>query len=128
MNRKILNGVDVVLCSIRQQVFGPLCFTEHGIDPMKYQVVVVKSTQHFQAGFAPLASSIVYCDAPGTTTNDFRTLPYRNARRPVYPLDADSGLCVQIWPINSASTTCPIRFALPSAARPDSQTSERVRS
>jgi len=96
--------VDVVLCSVRQQVFGRLCFTEHGVDPMKYQVVVVKSTQHFHAGFAPIASQIVYCDAPGTATNHFHTLPYRKARRPLYPLDADPGPCVQIWPIDSAST------------------------
>lgn len=93
-----VGGVDVVLCSVRQQVFGPLCFTEHGIDPKQYRVVVVKSTQHFHAGFAPISSRIVYCDAPGTTTNDFRTLPYRKAPRPVYPLDEEPAACTPIWP------------------------------
>lgn len=99
-----VGGVDVVLCSVRQQVFGPLCFTEHGLDPMKYHVVVVKSTQHFHAGFAPMAGRIVYCDAPGTVTSDFQTIPYRKAHRPVYPLDAEPGPCAPIWPIDSAAT------------------------
>ena len=97
-------GVDIVLCSIRQQVFSPLCFTEHGIDPVNYPVVVVKSTQHFHAGFAPFASRIIYCGAPGSTSKDYRQLPYRKARRPLYPLDANPGPCVPIWPLDLSAT------------------------
>lgn len=99
-----VDGVDIVLCSIRQQVFSPLCFTEHGIDPAKRHVVVVKSTQHFYAGFAPFASRVVYCDAQGSTSKDYRKLPYRKARRPLYPLDASPGQCSRIWPLNSSAT------------------------
>jgi len=58
-------SIDIVLNSIRQQVFSPDCFTELNIDLTSKRLVVVKSTQHFRAGFDPLAVATVYCDAPG---------------------------------------------------------------
>lgn len=81
-------GIDIVLNSIRQQVFSPECFTELGIDVRGKRLVVVKSTQHFRAGFDPLASATVYCDAPGTLNGNLAQLPYRHLRRPMWPLDA----------------------------------------
>lgn len=82
------NGIDIVLNSIRQQVFSPECFTELGIDVRRKRLVVVKSTQHFRAGFDPLAGATVYCDAPGTLNGNLAKLPYRHLRRPMWPLDA----------------------------------------
>ncbi|HEX3139836.1 MAG TPA: M81 family metallopeptidase, partial [Rhizobacter sp.] len=60
-----VQGVDVVLNSIRQQVFSPDCFTEMGIDLKSKRLVVVKSTQHFRAGFDSLVVKAVYADTPG---------------------------------------------------------------
>lgn len=80
-------GIDIVLNTTRQQVFSPECFTELGIDLAGKWLVVVKSTQHFRAGFDPLAAATIYCDAPGTLNGDLASLPYRHLRRPVWPLD-----------------------------------------
>jgi len=82
-----VKGVDVVLNSIRQQVFSPDCFTELGIDPAAKRFVVVKSTQHFRAHFDPIAGATVYCDAPGALNANLAALPYRHLRRPIWPLD-----------------------------------------
>jgi microcystin degradation protein MlrC len=49
--------------------------------------VALKSTQHFRAGFAHLAGTIIRCDPPGITTSNLAQLPYRRVRRPIWPLD-----------------------------------------
>jgi microcystin degradation protein MlrC len=85
-----VRGVDVVLNSIRQQVFSPDCFTELGIDPSSKRFVVVKSTQHFRAHFDAIAGATVYCDAPGALNANLAALPYRNLQRPMWPLDQDA--------------------------------------
>jgi microcystin degradation protein MlrC len=81
--------VDIVVNSIRSQAFSPAVFTAFGLDVAAYRLLVVKSTQHFHASFAPLASAIVRCDAPGTVTGDVTSLPYRRLRRPMWPWDVD---------------------------------------
>jgi microcystin degradation protein MlrC len=87
-----VGGVDVVLNSIRQQVFSPDCFTQMGIDPAGKRLVVVKSTQHFRAHFDPIAGATVYCDAPGALNANLAALPYRNLHRPLWPIDPDAQL------------------------------------
>jgi microcystin degradation protein MlrC len=84
-----VEGVDVVLNSVRQQVFSPDCFTQLGVDPLSKRYVVVKSTQHFRAHFDAIAGATVYCDAPGALNANLAALPYRNVRRPLWPLDRD---------------------------------------
>ncbi|HEY1092418.1 MAG TPA: MlrC C-terminal domain-containing protein, partial [Burkholderiaceae bacterium] len=84
-----VQGVDVVLNSIRQQVFSPDCFTEMGVDLSSKRLVVVKSTQHFRAGFDPLVVRTVYADTPGSLRVNLGELPYRHLRRPLWPIDQD---------------------------------------
>lgn len=81
-------GIDVVLNSLRQQVFSPDCFTQLGIALEEKRLVVVKSTQHFRAGFDPIAAAIVYCDTPGSLSMRIADIPYQFLRRPMWPLDA----------------------------------------
>jgi hypothetical protein len=52
-----------------------------------FALVVVKSMNHFRAGFEPIAKAILYVAAPGAIDFDYRRIPYRNLRRPIYPLD-----------------------------------------
>lgn len=87
-----LGGIDIVLNSLRQQVFSPDCFTQLGIDVAAKRFVVVKSTQHFRAHFDPIAGATVYCDAPGALNANLAALPYRNLRRPIWPLDREVAL------------------------------------
>jgi len=82
-----IEGIDVVVNSNRQQVFSTHVFTEHAIDPASKRLLVVKSTQHFVAGFGSLARRIVYADAPGAVSMNIGTLPFKSLQRPVYPMD-----------------------------------------
>jgi len=83
-----LDGVHIVVNSIRQQVFGAQVFSEHGLDPAACALLAVKSTNHFQAGFSSMASHTVLCDPPGATGEDLSVYPWTRLRRPLWPLDA----------------------------------------
>jgi microcystin degradation protein MlrC len=80
------HGIDVVLITHRTQTFSPEVFSNVGIDPKAKKILVVKSMQHFYAGFAPIAAKILYVSAPGALVPDFRLLPYQKANRKIWPL------------------------------------------
>ncbi|HEX4709968.1 M81 family metallopeptidase [Phenylobacterium sp.] len=71
-----VDGIDVVLNSIRTQVFSPDAFTGLGIDLAAKKIVAVKSSQHFHAGFAPIASKVIRAATHGAIQMDFAALPY----------------------------------------------------
>jgi microcystin degradation protein MlrC len=79
--------VDMVLANVRDQVFTPEAFTQVGIDPTTKKIVVVKSSQHFRAGFDPIAAETIYCDTPGTLNSDIASMPFKRVPRPIWPLD-----------------------------------------
>jgi microcystin degradation protein MlrC len=81
-------GIDIVLNTIRQQVFSTDCFTMLGVDLASKAVVVVKSIQHFRASFDEIAASTISCSAPGTLDVNLQNLPYRHLQRPIWPLDS----------------------------------------
>jgi microcystin degradation protein MlrC len=79
------NGIEVVLTSYRCQAFGLDLFTQLGCDPARLKLVVVKSSQHFRAAYAPIAAGIIMVDAPGVATKDITTLPFHKIKRPKWP-------------------------------------------
>ena len=81
-------GIDIALTSKRQQTFSPEAFTGLGITLHDKAVVVVKSSQHFQANFAPIARAIRYVSGPGALSFDYAALPYTKLTKPFWPRDA----------------------------------------
>jgi microcystin degradation protein MlrC len=82
-------GIDLILTSLRTQVFHPEGMTKLGLDLESRKMVLVKSTQHFYAGFAPIANSILYAAPPGALRPDFEAIPYRKMIRPYWPRSAN---------------------------------------
>jgi microcystin degradation protein MlrC len=80
-----IDGVKVVLNSHRTQAFGTNLFTQFGIDLAETKLIVVKSSQHFHAKFGPIASDVIYVETPGVMPADFRSLPYKRARKTIWP-------------------------------------------
>ncbi len=78
-------GVDLVLNTLRTQVFHPEGFTKLGIDLSQRKIVVVKSTQHFHAGFAPIAAKILYATSADSWHRSFGKIPYTKLKRPYWP-------------------------------------------
>jgi microcystin degradation protein MlrC len=79
------NGIDLVLASVRSQTYHPDCFAAFGIDVASKALIVVKSTQHFYAGFAPVAKEIRYVTTAGAIPPDFAAIPYTKLARPYWP-------------------------------------------
>lgn len=77
--------IDVILNTNRTQTFEPDVFSNIGIDPMLKDILVVKSTNHFHAGFAPIAAEIIYVDAPSSYPVNPRETDYRKMTRPIWP-------------------------------------------
>jgi microcystin degradation protein MlrC len=51
--------------------------------------VVVKSTQHFHAAFAPIAGDIRYVSAPGAIPPEYEKIPFTKRVLPYWPRSAD---------------------------------------
>ena len=77
--------IDLVLNSVRTQTLHPDAFSQFGLDLATKRIVVVKSTQHFYAGFAPVAAEILYVAAPGAIPMDFANIDYRKFEQPYWP-------------------------------------------
>jgi microcystin degradation protein MlrC len=75
-----VEGIDVVINSTRTQVFCPDAFTGLGIDLATKRIVVVKSSQHYQAGFGPLTETIIPVASPGAIQMNFATIDYKKKR------------------------------------------------
>ena len=83
------DGIDIVLISQRQQVYATNMFTDLGIDLEAKDAIVVKSTQHFHAQFAPLADKVLYVTTPGLLRTDFENMSYENRDNDFWPRVAD---------------------------------------
>lgn len=82
-----IGNLDVVLAAGRAQTFNPAVFTRLGIDLARKKIVVVKSSNHFHAAFAPIAAGVIYVDCGGPYPPDPARIPYTKIRRPIAPLD-----------------------------------------
>lgn len=68
-------------------VVGLRVFRAHGLDPVDYDLVVVKSPNGFRTWYESLAATIVPVDVPGSTSANLRSLPFQRCVRPIFPLD-----------------------------------------
>jgi microcystin degradation protein MlrC len=82
-----LGGLDVVLVTERVQAIDPELMTQLGIDYRGKRFIGVKSANHFQALYAPIAAETLYCDGGGPCHVDLRKYPFRRIERPLWPHD-----------------------------------------
>ena len=78
-----VGSVDVVFASVRTSFTMKEHFAAMGVDAKDYEVVVVKQG-YLWPGAAELAATQVFCMTPGTATNDFSTLPFKNLKGEYY--------------------------------------------
>ena len=83
-------SVEMVISEHRHEPFDTGCFTHAGIDPSKKRYILLKSRQHFRAGFGPIIRHVVMVSGPGITTSDYGLYPWKRVRRPIYPLSPDT--------------------------------------
>ncbi len=81
-----VEGVEVILNSLRSQAFERTVFSAVGIDPLSKGILVVKSTNHFYADFAKIASEVIYCEAGKPYPSSPRTNGYKKASLNIWPI------------------------------------------
>jgi microcystin degradation protein MlrC len=86
-----LDGISVVVISIRTQCADPVFFEMMGLDIGAARAVVVKSRGHFRAGFDEFFGhdQIIEVDAPGLTSPVLSRFDFRSMPRPVFPIDTE---------------------------------------
>ena len=84
-----VEGIEIVLNSVRSQVFSPDVFLNLGVDPQQKDMLLVKSTNHFHDAFSRFAQEILYAAVDGLYPNDPATNGYRRLRREIWPLVED---------------------------------------
>ena len=77
--------IEIILNTNRTQTFEPDIFANLGVDPAKKAMLLVKSTNHFYAGFAPIAAEVLYIDAGAPYPSDPRVTDYRKLAREIWP-------------------------------------------
>ena len=87
--RIVGTGIDIILNTNRTQTFEPDIFTNLGVDPLSKRALLIKSTNHFYAGFAPIARDVLYAVVEGCYPNDPRTTNYTKLDRPIWPIVDD---------------------------------------
>lgn len=76
---------EIILNTNRTQTFEPDVYSNLGLDPMSKDILLVKSTNHFHAGFLPIAAEIVYIDAGAPYPSNPRVTAYRKLNREIWP-------------------------------------------
>ncbi|GGE12808.1 Microcystin degradation protein MlrC, contains DUF1485 domain [Gemmobacter megaterium] len=79
-------GIRIAMTDKRVQTFHPDAFAGLGVELTTAPVVVVKSTQHFHAGFAPVASGIFYARSPTAVRFEGPESPYRHRDGNYWPI------------------------------------------
>jgi microcystin degradation protein MlrC len=82
-------GIDIAVCSIRTQVYERDAFTGLGIPLEDRRLIVVKSSNHYQAGFRADADHLWHVTSPGALRLDFAQMPYTKRDPDFFPREAD---------------------------------------
>jgi microcystin degradation protein MlrC len=77
--------LDVVVCEWMAGNGDPQLYRAHGIEPTLYDLVVVKASTSFRAGYSAFAGLIVEADTPGAASSDLMNLPFVRLPKTIYP-------------------------------------------
>ena len=82
-----VGSMDIIISEQRTEPADLGFFIHAGIDPLSKRYLVLKSRQHFRAGFEDIAKEILLVAGPGVCSSDYNQFPFKNLNRPIYPLD-----------------------------------------
>ncbi|MFO0804177.1 MAG: M81 family metallopeptidase [Gemmataceae bacterium] len=85
----VLQAGSITLVATTRPVhlFDRSLFLAHGLDPKRFDLVVVKSPHCQRRMYAEWCAKLINVDAPGSTSANLPTLGHTRCRRPVFPLD-----------------------------------------
>ena len=82
-----VGGVTLLLTSKRVMPFDLAQWRSQGITPEQRNVIAVKAAVAHRQAYDPIARASYTLDTEGPCAQNLTRLPYKNIRRPIYPLD-----------------------------------------
>lgn len=83
-----IDGILVIVATFRIQIDDRSQFRIFGINTEEMNILACKAVNHFRADFEPISRRLIYVDAGGIASRNYKQFPYRNIRRPIWPLDS----------------------------------------
>ena len=83
-------NVEFIVISALIQTLDDGALLMTGTSTDRYDIICLKSANHFRSFFEPIADAVVTADPPGLRAGNLKTYPYRRLTRPIYPLDPDT--------------------------------------
>jgi microcystin degradation protein MlrC len=78
-------NLDVLVCQAIVSPGDPQLYRGFGIEPLMYDLVVVKANTSFRVGYGKFAGEIYEADTPGAAAPDLLRLPFRKLTRRPFP-------------------------------------------
>ena len=92
-----VGNTDVIVTSDFLLGPGDLQLYRHfGIEPLLYQLIVVKSFTSFKAGYRTVSQHMVYADTPGAATADLCRLDFKKLPKKFYPFEEISEDMIEV--------------------------------
>ena len=82
----VIGNVHVVVASDRTQAMDDGVFRMVGLNKDEYQIVAVKSSQHFKAWWGERSRAMIPCETPGIQCADLTCFDFKFANPNYYPL------------------------------------------
>jgi microcystin degradation protein MlrC len=114
-------NLDVLICQTIVSPGDPQLYRAFGIEPLMYDLVVVKANTSFRVGYTKIAGEIYEADTPGAAAPDLLRLPFRKLSEPIYPWTDDTTFKAQARVGRLASTS-------PHSEPSRTRSAERIRS
>ena len=90
MGRTVVLEDDAFTAVVTERPMEPLdlgVFESAGVNPRRFDFLILKSRMYCRSSFVPLSSALVECDSGGVTSSNYALFRFRKVRRPIYPLD-----------------------------------------
>jgi microcystin degradation protein MlrC len=113
MGRTVVLEADAFTAVVTERPMEPLdlgVFESAGVDPRRFDFLILKSRMYCRPCFVPLSAALVECDSGGSTSSNYELFQFRNVRRPIYPLDRQ---VLHALPDGSSATAGPASPARP---------------
>lgn len=83
-----IDAIHVIVTTERTDVYDPRFLTDLKLNPLDYKVIVVKSG-YLSPEYQALTERPMLALTPGDTNPLLETVPYKQVKRPIYPVDKD---------------------------------------
>lgn len=84
-------NMDILLCCQGSSSGSPMIFRSFGMEPLHYDLVVVKANTSFRAPYSTISDLIYVADTPGAGASNLKLFNWENLPAGLYPFDLPDG-------------------------------------